>query len=55
MASIFACADSRTPAGPFFNSGFGDIFIIGAAGTVSGTDQVETSEDAWSEAKYLFQ
>jgi carbonic anhydrase len=48
MAAILACADSRAPVELIFDSGFGDIFVIQAAGAVPGTDQVGSLEYAVS-------
>ncbi|MDR1111392.1 MAG: carbonic anhydrase [Deltaproteobacteria bacterium] len=46
MAAVLACSDSRVPIEEIFDMGFGDLFVIRAAGAVPGTDQVGSIEYA---------
>ncbi|MDR1676818.1 MAG: carbonic anhydrase [Deltaproteobacteria bacterium] len=46
MAAVLACSDSRVPVEDLFDLGFGDLFVIRAAGAVPGVDQVGSIEYA---------
>lgn len=46
MAAVLACSDSRMPIEEIFDLGFGDLFVIRAAGAVPGVDQVGSLEYA---------
>jgi carbonic anhydrase len=46
IAAILSCADSRVPPEKIFDLGFGDLFVIRAAGAVPGVDQVGSLEYA---------
>ena len=44
IASVLACADSRSPVETIFDQGIGDVFVIRVAGNVAGTDETGTAE-----------
>ncbi|MDR2368862.1 MAG: carbonic anhydrase [Deltaproteobacteria bacterium] len=46
LAAVLACSDSRVPIEEIFDMGFGDLFVIRAAGAVPGVDQVGSLEYA---------
>jgi carbonic anhydrase len=46
LAAVLSCSDSRAPVEKIFDQGFGDLFVIRAAGAVPGTDQVGSLEYA---------
>ncbi|MDR3134964.1 MAG: carbonic anhydrase [Deltaproteobacteria bacterium] len=46
MAAVLACSDSRVPIEKIFDLGFGDLFVIRAAGAVPGVDQIGSLEYA---------
>lgn len=46
MVTVLTCADSRVPVELIFDVGFGDIFVIRAAGAVPGPDQLGSLEYA---------
>lgn len=46
LAAVLACSDSRAPVEKLFDLGFGDLFVVRAAGAVPGTDQVGSLEYA---------
>ncbi|MDR0622390.1 MAG: hypothetical protein LBJ61_11020 [Deltaproteobacteria bacterium] len=46
MAAVLACSDSRVPVEELFDLGFGDLFVIRAAGAVPGVDQIGSLEYA---------
>jgi carbonic anhydrase len=46
LAAILSCSDSRAPVEKIFDQGFGDLFVIRAAGAVPGVDQVGSLEYA---------
>lgn len=46
LAAVLACSDSRAPVELLFDQGFGDLFIVRAAGQVPGPDQVGSLEYA---------
>ncbi|MDR2300499.1 MAG: hypothetical protein LBF38_00390 [Deltaproteobacteria bacterium] len=46
MAAVLACSDSRVPVEELFDLGFGDLFVVRAAGAVPGVDQVGSLEYA---------
>lgn len=46
LAAILACSDSRAPVELLFDLGFGDLFIVRAAGQVAGVDQIGSLEYA---------
>jgi carbonic anhydrase len=51
MAAVLACSDSRVPIEELFDMGFGDLFVIRAAGAVPGVDQVGSLEYAVAHLK----
>ena len=46
LAAVLACSDSRAPVELLFDQGFGDLFIVRAAGQVAGPDQIGSLEYA---------
>ncbi|MDR0882830.1 MAG: carbonic anhydrase [Candidatus Adiutrix sp.] len=46
LAAVLACSDSRAPVELLFDQGFGDVFVIRAAGQVAGVDQIGSLEYA---------
>jgi carbonic anhydrase len=46
LAAVLACSDSRVPIEKIFDMGFGDLFVVRAAGAVPGVDQVGSLEYA---------
>jgi carbonic anhydrase len=46
LAAVLACSDSRAPVEEIFDMGFGELFIVRAAGAVPGVDQVGSLEYA---------
>lgn len=46
LAAVLACSDSRAPVELLFDLGFGDLFIVRAAGQVAGPDQIGSLEYA---------
>ena len=46
FAAVLACSDSRVAIEELFDLGFGDLFVVRAAGSVPGTDQVGSLEYA---------
>jgi carbonic anhydrase len=46
LAAVLGCSDSRAPIEELFDLGFGDLFVIRAAGAVPGVDQVGSIEYA---------
>jgi carbonic anhydrase len=46
LAAVLGCSDSRAPVEELFDLGFGDLFVIRAAGAVPGVDQVGSLEYA---------
>ena len=46
LAAVLACSDSRAPVELIFDQGFGDLFIVRAAGQVAGPDQIGSLEYA---------
>lgn len=46
LAAVLACSDSRAPVELLFDLGFGDLFIVRAAGQVAGPDQTGSLEYA---------
>ena len=46
MAAMIACSDSRVAVENIFDMGFGDIFVVRAAGQVLGDDQLGSLEYA---------
>lgn len=46
LAAVLACSDSRVPVELLFDLGFGDLFVIRAAGQVAGPDQLGSLEYA---------
>lgn len=46
LAAVLACSDSRAPVELLFDLGFGDLFIVRAAGQVAGPDQIGSIEYA---------
>jgi carbonic anhydrase len=46
MAAVLACSDSRAAVEELFDLGFGDLFVVRAAGAVPGVDQVGSLEYA---------
>jgi carbonic anhydrase len=46
LAAVLACSDSRMPVETLFDMGFGDLFVIRAAGAVPGIDQIGSIEYA---------
>ena len=46
IAAVLGCSDSRVPVELIFDQGFGDVFVIRAAGQVAGTDQLGSVEYA---------
>jgi len=46
LAAVLACSDSRVPVELLFDQGFGDLFVIRAAGQVAGPDQMGSLEYA---------
>ncbi|MDR1658408.1 MAG: hypothetical protein LBT47_12830 [Deltaproteobacteria bacterium] len=48
MAAVLACSDSRVPVEQIFDMGLGDLFVVRAAGSVPGVDQVGSIEYAVS-------
>jgi carbonic anhydrase len=43
-ASILSCSDSRVPVEMVFDAGFGDLFVVRAAGNVAGAYEIGTIE-----------
>ncbi|MDR1545959.1 MAG: carbonic anhydrase [Deltaproteobacteria bacterium] len=46
LAAVLACSDSRAPVEAVFDQGFGDLFVVRAAGAVPGVDQLGSLEYA---------
>jgi hypothetical protein len=46
LAAVLGCADSRVPVELLFNSGFGDLFVVRNAGTMSTTAAIASLEYA---------
>ncbi|MFM7314447.1 MAG: carbonic anhydrase [Cyanobium sp.] len=46
LAAILGCADSRVPVELLFDSGFGDLFVVRNAGTMSTTAAIASLEYA---------
>jgi carbonic anhydrase len=46
LAAVLACSDSRVPVEELFDMGFGDLFVVRAAGAVPGADQLGSLEYA---------
>jgi len=46
LAAVLSCSDSRVPVELLFDQGFGDVFVIRAAGQVAGVDQAGSVEYA---------
>ncbi|MDR2455944.1 MAG: carbonic anhydrase [Deltaproteobacteria bacterium] len=46
LAAVLACSDSRAAVEELFDMGFGDLFVVRAAGAVPGVDQVGSLEYA---------
>jgi carbonic anhydrase len=46
LAAVLGCADSRVPVELLFDSGFGDLFVVRNAGTMSTTAAIASLEYA---------
>jgi carbonic anhydrase len=46
LAAVLSCTDSRVPVEKIFDQGFGDLFVVRAAGAVPGIDQIGSLEYA---------
>ena len=46
LAAVLGCADSRVPVELLFDSGFGDLFVVRNAGTMSTTASIASLEYA---------
>jgi carbonic anhydrase len=46
LAAVLGCADSRVPVELLFDSGFGDLFVVRKAGTMSTTAAIASLEYA---------
>jgi carbonic anhydrase len=46
IASVLACADSRSPVELVFDQGIGDLFVVRVAGNVSANDEIGSIEYA---------
>jgi len=46
LAAVFGCADSRVPVQLLFDTGFGDLFVVRNAGTMSTTAAIASLEYA---------
>jgi carbonic anhydrase len=44
VAAVLGCADSRVPVELLFDTGFGDLFVVRNAGTMSTTAAIASIE-----------